>query len=144
LYAHKTATKHAKTGLISGYAKLPDKDSYKYIAPWIYTDTCDTLLFNTWLECVFIPEIKLLQIEYPNNPVTLIMDNVSYHKSEDTKKLCKENRINLKFQPPYSPDLNPIEPSWNTTKNEIRNLTHTNLSFEDRLCHSLTKRCYYG
>jgi transposase len=142
LYGHKTATKHNKTGLISGYTKLPDKENYLYIAPWIYTDTCDTLLFNTWLKQILIPEVKYLQKVYPNHPITLIMDNVRYHKSEETKEILEQNNINLKFQPPYSPDLNPIEPSWNTTKNEIRNQIHTILKFEDKLCISLVKRSW--
>jgi len=70
------------------------------------------------------------------------MDNVRYHKSEETQELCKQSNINLKFQPPYSPDLNPIEPSWGTTKNEIRNQIHTKESFEDKLCNSLVSRSW--
>ena len=50
LYGEKTGTKHRKTGLIAGYAKLPDKDQYLYIAPMVYNCNCDTVVFNTWLE----------------------------------------------------------------------------------------------
>lgn len=81
LYGDKTGTKHAKTGLIGGYTKLPDKEQYLYIAPWVYDCNCDTIVFNTWLENIFISEAKLLQKTYPNNPIALILDNVPYHKS---------------------------------------------------------------
>jgi len=71
------------------------------------------------------------------------MDNVAYHKSKVTKEVLEQNNINLKFQPPYSPDLNPIEPSWNTTKNEIRNQSYTEITFIEKLDNSLNQRSYY-
>ena len=37
------------------------------------------------------------------------MDNVSFHKGEETKELIKKTDAALLFLPPYSPDLNPIE-----------------------------------
>jgi len=143
LYGEKTATKHNRTGIISGYAKLPNTESYRYIAPWIYNDNCDTELFNTWLKQILIPEVKTLQKIYPNNPITFIMDNVAYHKSQETKDICIENNINLKFQPPYSPDLNPIEPSWDTTKNNIRSQLYTEISFQEKLFNSILNRTWY-
>jgi transposase len=76
-----------------------------YIAPWIYNCNCNTEVFNIWLEKVFIPEIKLIKKTYPGKPITLIMDNVAYHKSEKTQNILEKNEINLKFQPTYSPDL---------------------------------------
>jgi transposase len=144
LYANKTATKHKKTGSFAGYTKLPNKDNYLYIAPWVYNCNCDTVVFNTWLKKVFIPDVKLLQVQYPNNPITLIMDNVRYHKSKETKDLLEQHNVNLLFQPPYSPDLNPIEPSWDTTKNEIRNQSYTITTFQDKLFKSLNKRSWDG
>jgi len=93
---------------------------------------------------VFIPEAKLLQIAYPSNPITFIMDNVPYHKSQKTREILEQNNINLKFQPPYSPDLNPIEKSWDTTKNDVRNYSYKSLSFYDKLFTSLNLRSWYG
>lgn len=144
IYGEKTGTKHTKISLISGYAKLPDQQKYLYISPWICNCNCDTDVFNTWLEKVFILEAKLLQITYPNNPITLIMDNVPYHKSQKTREILEQNNINLKFQPAYSPDLNPIEPSWDTTKNDVRNYSSKSLSFYDKLCTSLNLRSWYS
>jgi len=65
------------------------------------------------------------------------MENASCHKSKVTKEVLEQNNINLKFQPPYSPDFNPIEPSWNTTKNEIRNQSYTEITFIEKLDNSL-------
>lgn len=50
----------------------------------------------------------------------LIMDNATFHKSEMTKKLIEDAGCQLKFLPPYSPDLNPIEKCWANLKNKIK------------------------
>lgn len=101
LFGEKTGKKHKKTGLISGYAKLPNTKKYAYIAPWIYNCNCDTEVFNIWLEKILIPEIKLIKKAFSGRSITLIMDNVAYHKSEKTRNILAKNGINLKFQPPY-------------------------------------------
>jgi transposase len=142
LYDTRTGTTHNKLGLISGYSRLPDQTNYQYIAPWVYDGTCDTSVFNTWLKEVFIPEVKLLRIAYPKNPVALVIDNVAYHKSQRTLDLCNQNGIYLVFQSPYSPDLNPIEPSWNTTKNDIRSQSYLPITFQDKLFNSLNQRSW--
>lgn len=160
--------------MIAGYAKLPtqttipkpipNKDlnqkttqtpgqtttqkttqsNYKYIAPWVYDGTCDTIVFNTWLTEILIPQVKLLKIAYPQNPVALVLDNVAYHKSQETLDLCNNNGIYLVFQSAYSPDLDPIEPSWDTTKNDIRSQSYLPMTFQDKLFNSLNKRSWNG
>jgi transposase len=52
--------------------------------------------------------------------IFLIVDNVSYHKSAETKAWVKkhENRIELFYLPGYSPDLNPDEWVWKNVKND--------------------------
>ncbi|MCH9755912.1 MAG: transposase [Gammaproteobacteria bacterium] len=49
------------------------------IAPLCFTGTCDTVLFNFWLENFLLP---ILGPGY-----TIIMDNAAFHKSECTKAL---------------------------------------------------------
>ena len=142
LYGDKTGTKHKKTGVISGYSRLPDKEKYQYIAPMVFSCNCDTEVFNTWITKRLLPTIKLIRQQHPNRSINLVMDNVSYHKSELTKKILIKNNINLVFQPAYSPDLNPIEPSWDTTKNDIRSQSYNQTNFEDKLCTALNSRTW--
>jgi transposase len=139
LYGQTTATKHNKTGVISGYAKLPDRNHYNYISPMVYSDTCNANTFNAWLEFNFIPDAKELQRLYPDNYIALVLDNVPYHKSTKTKELCEQNGITLIFQPPYSPDLNPIEPSWGNLKDEIRNQIFLLIPFMDKLFSAINR-----
>lgn len=144
LYGDKTGTKHSRTGLIAGYTLLPNQSHYQYIAPLIYQGNCATPTFNFWIIRLLLPSIKKLRKYYPNTNIHLVLDNVAYHKSELTQRILTQNNINLIFQPPYSPDLNPIEQSWTHTKNQIRSKSYTNLSFQEKLCQSLNLRTWCG
>ena len=50
------------------------------------------------------------------NKIFLIVDSHLAHKSEKVKTWVEEykDRIALHFLPPYSPELNPTELTWNT------------------------------
>jgi transposase len=84
-----------------------------------------------------IPEVIKLQQIYPNNKFALQMDNVAYHKSQTTKDLLQLANILPLFQPPYSPDLNKIEPSWLHLKLGVISQYHQQIAFEDKLCDYL-------
>ena len=84
----------------------------RLIAPFCYTGTCDTSLFNFWLANFLLPTLHQGHI--------LVMDNATFHKSEETRRLINDAGCQLLFLPPYSPDLNPIEKSWANLKNKIK------------------------
>jgi transposase len=84
----------------------------KVIAPLCYTGTCDSGLFNFWLENFLLPTLE------PGH--TIIMDNAAFHKSEQTKVLINNAGCTLIFLPPYSPDMNPIEKFWANLKAKIK------------------------
>jgi len=52
--------------------------------------------------------------------VCLILDNVRYHKAKSLEPFLEENSDRLKIYslPPYSPELNAIEPVWKETRKE--------------------------
>ena len=82
------------------------------IAPMCFKGTCNTELFNTWIEKVLVLELKPDQV--------VIMDNATFHKSSRTKELIEAAGCHLVFLPPYSPDLNPIEKYWANLKAKIK------------------------
>ena len=86
----------------------------KFLSPMCFEGTCDTLLFNIWLKKVLIPKLIPGQV--------LILDNASFHKSSESKRLIEAAGCKLLFLPPYSPDLNPIEKFWANMKMKIREL----------------------
>ena len=73
---------------------------------------CNSEVFNTWLENSLIPEL-------PSNTV-IVMDNAAFHKSAKTRQIIEKSGHTLKFLPPYSPDLNPIENCWHQIKSRLR------------------------
>jgi len=67
----------------------------------LWEGTCDTLLFNQWLENVLCPVL------HDNHVV--VMDKAAFHKSNKTIELMEQAGATLLFLPPYWPDCNPIE-----------------------------------
>ena len=47
-------------------------------------------------------------------------DNASFHKSLHLKTMIEKAGHILEYLPPYSPDLNPIEPKWSQAKSRRR------------------------
>lgn len=72
----------------------------------------DADLFNLWLGRDLIPKL-------PANAV-LVMDNATFHKRHDTQQMISNAGHDLEFLPPYSPDLNRIEPKWAEAKAQRR------------------------
>ena len=95
------------------------------IAPFCYKGTCDTTLFNFWLANFLLPALT------PGH--TLVMDNATFHKSEETRQLINNAGCQLLFLPPYSPDLNPIEKCWANIKAKIKKVIAQFSSLSDAI-----------
>lgn len=50
----------------------------------------------------------------------VVLDNLQAHKDPRVRKAIEARGATLVFLPPYSPDLNPIEPGWGLIKKAIR------------------------
>lgn len=68
--------------------------------------------FVDWLSTKLLPKL--------NRGDVLVMDNLSAHKDPRVAPLCRERGVRVLYQPPYSPDLNPIEPAWALQKQHVR------------------------
>jgi len=64
----------------------------------------------------------------------LVQDNARIHHSKKVKEYAKNNNINMIYNPPYSPEFNPIELIFNKLKKEYRKLDHKNLEFDIEYC----------
>lgn len=84
----------------------------KLQAPMHLEGTTDSDVFNAWVEHLLVPSLTPGQ--------TVILDNARFHQSKRTEELIQNAGCKLKFLPPYSPDLNPIEPCWHTLKSRLR------------------------
>ena len=84
------------------------------LAPFGYYGTCNSELFLKWVKEMLVPNLKENQI--------VIMDNASIHKSPKIREAIEKAGCSLVYQPPYSPDLNPIEHFWSYLKKKIGDL----------------------
>ena len=104
------------------------------LAPMCFQGTCNTLLFERWIEQCLAPVLQPGQV--------VIMDNASFHKSQKSKELIESVGASILFLPPYSPDLNPIEIFWANLKKKVRyclgkfkNLSAAiDLAFQESMC----------
>jgi len=69
-------------------------------------------MFSAYIEKELAPTLR------PGDIV--IMDNLSAHKDETVRKNIEGRGATLKYLPPYSPDLNPIEKMWSKIKQLLR------------------------
>ena len=53
--------------------------------------------------------------------------NARCHHAIIVKEFATENGINLKYNPPYSPEFNPIELAFNKVKGKYRQLEHDDM-----------------
>ena len=68
--------------------------------------------FYKWLQRSLLPKLT------PGD--VLVMDNLQAHKDPNVSRLCEASGVRVLYLPPYSPDLNPIEPGWALQKQFVR------------------------
>jgi transposase len=85
----------------------------------LFEGTCNTEVFNQWLEHMLLPDLLVGSI--------LVLDNATFHQSRRTQQLVEQAGCTLMFLSPYSPDLNPIEKCWANLKRSWRQAAHLSL-----------------
>jgi transposase len=69
-------------------------------------------VFEAFVEHFLVPELK------PGDVV--VLDNVGAHKPVSIRHRIEAAGASVLFLPPYSPDLNPIEPCWSKFKSLLQ------------------------
>jgi hypothetical protein len=75
LIGKKSGKYYERTNIIAGYV------NHKSIAPMVFNGSCNTELFENWVEQFLIKELKSGQV--------IVMDNASFHKSQRTQELIE-------------------------------------------------------
>lgn len=70
--------------------------------------------FEDWVETCLVPGLS------PGDVV--VMDNLSAHKGPRVEELINAAGAELRYLPPYSPDLNPIEKAYSKLKAYLRKI----------------------
>lgn len=85
------------------------------LSGWVFLSS----MFQTANADRFVAWLKKLLPKLRTGDV-LIMDNLKAHHDPRVGLLCQAAGIHLIYLPPYSPDLNPIEPGWALQKQHVR------------------------
>ena len=72
----------------------------------------DGPVFLTYLKKVLVPRLW--------KGAVVVMDNLGAHKVTGVQALIEAAGAQLLYLPPYSADLNPIEPAWSQFKSHLR------------------------
>jgi transposase len=72
--------------------------------------------FEAFVEQILLPTLNAGDI--------VVMDNLSSHKGTQVKQLIESAGATMLYLPPYSPDLNPIEPAFSKLKQLMRSAAH--------------------
>lgn len=103
-YAPKGTPK--KTTLVSS-VRLDGTLAYKYFQGSLNGEN-----FLEYVKEVLVPTLRKGDI--------VIMDNLSCHKVKGVKEAIEDVGASIRYLPPYSPDLNPIEMMWSKMKSLLR------------------------
>lgn len=106
LIGKRSGKYYQRTNIVAGIV------NNKPIAPFVFKGSCNSELFNKWVEEGLVKELEVGQV--------VVMDNAAFHRSPKTRQLIEEAGCKLIFLPPYSPDLNPIEKFWANMKRWIK------------------------
>lgn len=92
-------------------------------APMMIKGAVNGEAFLAYIEQCLVPTLKRGDI--------VVMDNVPSHKVEGVQEAIEAAGASLRYLPPYSPDLNPIETAYSAFKTFLRKCAERT---EDALC----------
>jgi len=84
------------------------------VAPKAFDRPINAALFEDWVETCLVPSLSKGDI--------VVMDNLSSHKGPRVEQLIRAAGAELRYLPPYSPDMNPIEKAYSKLKAFLRKL----------------------
>ena len=75
-----------------------------FVAPYVLDGAMNGTIFLAWIEQMLAPTLG------PGDIV--VMDNLAAHKVAGIREAIEARGAELRYLPPYSPDLNPIEQAF--------------------------------
>jgi len=91
---------------------VSDLTNRGFIAPYVLDGAMDGPTFKAWIGQMLAPELE------PGD--TVVMDNLAAHKFQGVRQAIEVKGAELRYLPPYSPDLNPIEQAFAKLKALLR------------------------
>lgn len=82
------------------------------VAPFLIDGAVNAEVFTAYLTQVLCPELRQDDL--------VVLDNLSSHKGAAVARLIEATGATVRYLPPYSPDLNPIEMAFAKLKAHLR------------------------
>jgi transposase len=89
-------------------------------APFVIDEPMTGEIFRVYLERCLVPTLKHGDI--------VMMDNLPAHKNDEVRSIIEAAGAQLRYLPPYSPDLNPIETAFAKLKAHLRKAAERSIS----------------
>ena len=83
-----------------------------FVAPYVLDGPMNGTVFLAWVEQMLAPVLRRGDL--------VIMDNLAAHKVAGVREAIEARGAELRYLPPYSPDLNPIEQAFAKLKALLR------------------------
>jgi transposase len=77
-------------------------------------------LFEEWVETCLVPALQKGDV--------VVMDNLPAHKGPRVEELITAGGAELRYLPPYSPDMNPIEKAFSKLKAYLRKIAERSVA----------------
>lgn len=103
--------------------------STEFIAPLCVEGPINGRLFKAWVEQHLIRELREGDV--------VVMDNLSSHKVAGVVEAIESVGATVRYLPPYSPDLNPIELAFSKFKRALRDGARRTQETLVQLCGSV-------
>jgi len=95
------------------------------LAPKCYEHSTNSAFFEDWFEHDLLPLLKKGQ--------TATLDNASFHREKQLRKILEGTGVELLFLPSYSPDFNPIENKWANLKRVLPDILPLHVTLQDAI-----------
>jgi len=102
-------------------------------APFVIDEPMNGEIFRVYLERCLVPTLT------PGDIV--VMDNLPAHKNDRVRRIIEAAGAELRYLPPYSPDLNPIEMAFAKLKAYLRKAAERSMR---RSCTSSPRRATWA
>ena len=84
--------------------------------------------------CAYLEQVLLPKLRRSKPDAVLVMDNLAAHKTAQVRALLDRSGFAYRYLPPYSPDLNPIEPAWAKVKAALRRVAARSVDALHKAC----------
>lgn len=81
-------------------------------APTVVDGAMDRATFEAYVAQQLVPTLRAGDV--------VVMDDLSAHTGPRVRALIRAAGAEVRYLPPYSPDLNPIEKAWSKLKSRLR------------------------